>query len=162
MWVNKPPCEACGVMADRPKGRKRVNAPGCTPVPVGSDAPRGDAERAGWAGVVELYRCEGARGCGATTRWPRFNNPATLLETRRGRCGEWANCFCLFARALGFDCRHVVDFTDHVWAEVWSESARRWVHADPCENRLDRPQMYVSEFSEFSEILYVFPPEVGI
>ena len=49
--------------------------------------------------------------------------------------------------------------TDHVWAEVWSESARRWVHADPCENRLDRPQMYVSEFSE---ILYVFPPEVGI
>jgi peptide-N4-(N-acetyl-beta-glucosaminyl)asparagine amidase len=33
-----------------------------------------------------------------------------------------------------------MDWTDHVWAEVWSDALGRWLHADPCENVLDRPQ----------------------
>jgi len=43
---------------------------------------------------------------------------------------------------LGFDTRHVLDWTDHVWVEVYSEAEARWLHADPCEDVLDKPLVY--------------------
>jgi peptide-N4-(N-acetyl-beta-glucosaminyl)asparagine amidase len=45
-------------------------------------------------------------------------------------------------RALDFDARYVLDWTDHVWCEVYSTSQKRWLHADPCENALDKPLTY--------------------
>jgi hypothetical protein len=45
-------------------------------------------------------------------------------------------------QSIGFEVRTALDFTDHVWAEIWSECQQRWVHCDPCENCFDGPLMY--------------------
>jgi peptide-N4-(N-acetyl-beta-glucosaminyl)asparagine amidase len=65
-----------------------------------------------------------------------------LLQTRRGRCGEWANAFCACARACGLAVRWVLDLTDHVWAEYFSHAQNRWVHLDPCEDAYNQPLLY--------------------
>ncbi|CAO3591406.1 unnamed protein product [Absidia cylindrospora] len=91
------------------------------------------------ASVVELYQCT---SCHSYIRFPRYNDPAKLLQTRRGRCGEWANCFTLCCRAVGVEARLVLDKTDHVWTEIYSNYQRRWIHCDPCEDVFDRPLMY--------------------
>ena len=121
-WAGTIPCESCG------KGTGNV----------GSMRPNGEEMRHG-AGIVEAHKCG---ECQHVTRFPRYNDPVKLLQTRRGHCGEWANCFTLCCIALGFEARHVVDHTDHVWTEVWVEDMGRWVHMDPCESRFDAPLMY--------------------
>eukprot|EP00455_Lapot_gusevi_P032092 TRINITY_DN3496_c0_g1_i2.p2 TRINITY_DN3496_c0_g1~~TRINITY_DN3496_c0_g1_i2.p2 ORF type:complete len:206 (+),score=17.82 TRINITY_DN3496_c0_g1_i2:97-714(+) len=97
-WVHQPPCHACN------SGTSGIGSAQPTP-----------EEAKYYAGIVEVYRCN---SCQAITRFPRYNHPAKLLETRRGRCGEWAQAFTLCCRALGFDIRFVNDWTDHVWTEV--------------------------------------------
>ncbi|XP_050074079.1 peptide-N(4)-(N-acetyl-beta-glucosaminyl)asparagine amidase [Anopheles maculipalpis] len=98
---------------------------------------------------VEIYRC-----CGQLRHFYRYNNVEKLLQTRRGRCGEWANCFTFLCRCLGYDARYVFSTGDHVWTEVWSERRQRWIHVDPSENVLDAPLMY--EHGWRKEITYVF------
>ncbi|VDQ12842.1 unnamed protein product [Trichobilharzia regenti] len=91
------------------------------------DQPRQNTnEMDGNANVVEVYVCKTNRQH-PTYRFPRYNNPRKLLETRLGRCGEWANCFALFivsaersSHQPWFDaCRFIMDWTDHVWCEVY-------------------------------------------
>ena len=121
-WVDSPPCDTCG------GGTHHAGSADPTP-----------AEETWGGGRVETHRCD---TCGTLTRFPRYNHPGKLLETRRGRCGEWANCFTLCCRALGFEARYVLDWTDHVWTEVYSVGQRRWLHCDPCENCCDKPLLY--------------------
>jgi peptide-N4-(N-acetyl-beta-glucosaminyl)asparagine amidase len=119
-WVDSPECSSCGG----------------TTLFVGHNfisATEGEADR------VEVYSCD---ICHVKTLFPRYNDPEKLLETRRGRCGEWANCFTLMCRALGWETRYVADETDHVWTEVYSGTQKRWLHCDPCENVCDSPLMY--------------------
>lgn len=70
-WVNHPKCSKCD---GDTKG-------------IGSTAPN-DYEKSGGAGIVELSECP---NCKQTERFPRYNQPKRLLQTRQGRCGEWAN-----------------------------------------------------------------------
>ncbi|XP_007505246.2 peptide-N(4)-(N-acetyl-beta-glucosaminyl)asparagine amidase isoform X1 [Monodelphis domestica] len=121
-WVNSLPCSKCG----------------------GDTMPRGelppDEEERRWgANRVEDHFCP---KCHVSNRFPRYNDPEKLLETRCGRCGEWANCFTLCCRAMGFEARYIWDATDHVWTEVYSLSQQRWLHCDPCENVCDKPLLY--------------------
>jgi len=88
---------------------------------------------------IESYMCS---GCNTEVRFPRYNQVIKLLDTRNGRCGEWANCFTGIVRALGHEVRIAHDWTDHVWTEAWIVTENRWVHMDPCENAYDAPKMY--------------------
>lgn len=132
-WMNTPECSGCHGATKH----SRLAIP--------------DAEESKWgAGNVELYECT---QCSSMMRFPRYNHPQKLLETRTGRCGEWANCFSLCCRAVGFETRFVLDWTDHVWTEVYSEDRKRWLHCDPCENLCDKPLVY--EHGWKKELSYV-------
>ncbi|XP_015695197.1 peptide-N(4)-(N-acetyl-beta-glucosaminyl)asparagine amidase isoform X2 [Oryza brachyantha] len=121
-WVNAAPCDSCG--------RETFNVGMGTPLP---------SELKFGANRVEIYRCN---HCSSTTRFPRYNDPYKLIETRKGRCGEWANCFTFYCRTFGYEARLILDFTDHVWTECFSNLCGRWMHLDPCEGVYDNPLLY--------------------
>jgi len=116
-WVDSPSCPSCN-----------------SPTQSGGMCAPTVQEQEDGAGRGEGYNCV---QCGVEgLRFPRYySKPEKLLETRRGRCGEWTN------RAMGFDSRYVVDWSDHVWAEVWSKAEGRWLHVDPGET-VDKPLVY--------------------
>ncbi|KAK9131624.1 hypothetical protein Scep_011152 [Stephania cephalantha] len=114
-WVNSPPCDYC----------------------------TGGTEFYGMGVALPAeIQFQGAVSVQRTTRFPRYNDPLKLVETRRGRCGEWANCFTLYCRAFGYESRLVLDFTDHLWTECYSSYLGRWMHLDPCEGIYDNPLLY--------------------
>ncbi|KAL9958983.1 hypothetical protein ACROYT_G036063 [Oculina patagonica] len=113
-WMDKPLCGNCGTKTEA----------------IGPVQPTAEDRR--WhAGRVEGFKCP---KCGKDERFPRYNHPGKLLETRCGRCGEFANCKALILRSMGFEVRHVTDWTDHVWVEVYSDAQQRWIHCDNDEN----------------------------
>ncbi|RYP86136.1 hypothetical protein DL769_000814 [Monosporascus sp. CRB-8-3] len=122
-WVNEPKCSKCGGETQM-QGVQRPN----------------EGERSKGAGRTEVYRCKG--NASHIERFPRYDDPGTLLEWRKGRCGEWADCFTLCCLALGSRARWVWNAEDHVWTEVYSETLKRWVHCDSCEQAFDQPQIY--------------------
>ncbi|KAK6143225.1 hypothetical protein DH2020_023573 [Rehmannia glutinosa] len=121
-WVNAPPCDSCN--------NDTINQ---------GMGVANHSESLYGASRVELYRC---KSCSNVTRFPRYNDALKLLETRKGRCGEWANCFTLYCRAFGYESRLILDFTDHVWTECFSPYLGRWMHLDPCEGIYDNPLLY--------------------
>lgn len=88
---------------------------------------------------VEVYGCP---LCGLTAVFNRYNNTRDLLRSRKGRCHEHSQAFALFVKSLKYDARVVLDITDHVWIEIYSDLQKRWIHCDPSEGVLDKPLMY--------------------
>ncbi|CAO3691835.1 unnamed protein product [Umbelopsis ramanniana] len=138
-WVDQPACQFCSSPTTA----------------IGRGKPNVDDIRNG-ASVIEVYQCP---QCHQKTQFPRYNNPAKLLETRKGKCGEWANCFTLCCRAVGAEARYILDTTDHVWTEVYSQAQQRWVHCDPCENAFDRPLLYSAGWGKSLSYCIAFSAE---
>ncbi|KAJ7533661.1 hypothetical protein O6H91_13G059000 [Diphasiastrum complanatum] len=164
-WINSLPCAKCGFL--------KTNI-------IGPGAPNTEELRFG-GNRVELFRvwskilcwdtlvwewrpgCLGGAcisyscsRCGAVSRFPRYNDPVKLLQTRSGRCGEWANCFTFYCRSLGYQARLVMDFTDHVWTECFSTFLGRWVHLDPCESSFDKPLLYEKGWGKQLNYIFAF------
>ncbi|SMN21196.1 similar to Saccharomyces cerevisiae YPL096W PNG1 Conserved peptide N-glycanase required for deglycosylation of misfolded glycoproteins during proteasome-dependent degradation [Maudiozyma saulgeensis] len=123
-WVNAPPCIKCQNIDSRQFKR--------------SDHPNNMESQYDCSGV-EVYECQ---NCQVETRFPRYNDPIKLLETRQGRCGEWCNVFTLILRSFGLEARYVWNKEDHVWCEYYSSNLKRWIHVDSCEASFDEPFIY--------------------
>jgi hypothetical protein len=111
-------------------------------------------ELIGKASRTELYQCH---VCEQFTRFPRFNSAKHVLEHGRGRCGEYSMLLFCFLRALGHDCRWVVDWADHVWVEVNIQGT--WIHLDPCEAAVDHNLLYQEWGKKQTYILAFYAPD---
>ncbi|CAR28909.1 ZYRO0F14762p [Zygosaccharomyces rouxii] len=131
-WCNQPDCDKCG-----PGSSKFQKA-------IGVVGPNGEEAKYD-CHAVELYKCN---ACGTETRFARYNDPVKLLETRKGRCGEWANLFTLILKSFGLEARYVWNREDHVWNEYYSPFLKRWVHLDSCEQSFDQPYIYAINWNK--------------
>ncbi|KAH3679496.1 hypothetical protein WICMUC_000941 [Wickerhamomyces mucosus] len=96
-------------------------------------------QQEGSANVTEIYVTSKTN---EIIRFPRYNDPIFLLNWKKGRCGEWNNCFCLILRSLGLRIRYIWNKEDHVWCEYYSTSLKTWIHLDCCENSFNEPLLY--------------------
>ena len=124
-WCNAPKCFCCNKTGENMEG-------------IGMSAPY-EEELKYKAYRVEVYNC---KHCQIQTRFPRYNDCIKLLDTRTGRCGEWANTFGSILNAVGFKVRFINNGEDHVWNEYYNVNEKRWIHLDPCENAYDTPLVY--------------------
>ena len=111
-WCNKPDCQHCGQNTSE------------NMTFVSTQGPNEEESKFN-CGTVEVYKCN---QCANITRFPRYNDPIKLLQTRNGRCGEWCNLFTLILKSFGLDVRYIWNREAHVWCECFSSHLNRWIH----------------------------------
>jgi hypothetical protein len=127
-----------------------------------------DFERSFKSNVTEMYCCP---KCLNVYRFPRFNNMLKVLETRRGRCGEYSILFQRMLRLLGYQTRWIADWTGHVWVEALISSPRtlescggldQWIHVDPCEAAINEPLIYQGWGKNLTYIVAISDPFLDV
>jgi len=123
-------------------------------------------ELQGRASRTEIYQCH---VCKSFTRFPRYNKALTVVQHKRGRCGEYSMLLYRLLRVCGHSVRWVIDWADHVWCEVWvggsgekeegGGGCGRWVHLDPCEAAVDNPLLYESWGKKQTYIIAFHAPQ---
>lgn len=96
-----------------------------------------EREFSSWIDSTEVSFCE---KCQKQSRFPRYLAAMEICRRRRGRCSEYSLLLYRILRVCGHRSRWVVDWANHVWAEVWMDN--RWVHLDPCEAAIDNNLLY--------------------
>ena len=140
-WCNKPKCPNCN------ECQNNITQSELQCIPT-------IEEKNNLAYRVEVYKCQ---KCNCDNiRFPRYNNPLKLIETRTGRCGEWANLFGCILNAVGFKTRFIDNFEDHVWNEFYDENEGRWIHVDSCEEAYDTPLMYEQGWGRVMTFILAF------
>jgi len=130
-WIAKPKCKKCGKEAQTFLGCSSVN----------------NQRR-------EEYFC-----CSELVYFYRYSDVKMLLQTRKGRCGEYASLFTFFCRCLGFDSRYIFCTEDHVWTEVYLTHKKKWMHIDPSEGVFDTPIMYEQDWKKKIKYVFAFSKE---
>ena len=139
-WCNSPICGNC-----KSSSNNKYN---CSIKPSNEEAE-------GLASRTEIYECTNTScsNLGITSRFPRYNCISTLIKTKTGRCGEWANTFGAFLNYYKYETRFIDNFEDHVWNEYYSEYLQRWIHVDSCEKAWDKPLTYEQGWGR--EMVYI-------
>ena len=140
-WCNKPKCPKCNLCENNIISSQIENKPT-------------KEEEKNLAYRVEIYKCEKCKY--DNIRFPRYNNPLKLLETKTGRCGEWANLFGCILNACGYKTRFIDNFEDHVWNEYYNEEEKRWIHIDSCEEAYDQPLLYEQGWGRIMTYILAF------
>eukprot|EP00929_Paragymnodinium_shiwhaense_P063804 TRINITY_DN31926_c0_g1_i1.p1 TRINITY_DN31926_c0_g1~~TRINITY_DN31926_c0_g1_i1.p1 ORF type:complete len:542 (-),score=122.27 TRINITY_DN31926_c0_g1_i1:76-1701(-) len=117
---------------------------------------------------AEVRYCPKCEKQGRLFEYSRLHGPLALFGTGlnrnwvMGQCEEFSRAGYTLLATLGWTARYVLDFTDHVWIEVWladgKNGGHKWVHADPSEGVLDSPLMYETGWGKQLTMIFAFTP----
>ena len=101
----------------------------------------------------------------------RAEMPIDVLVQKKGRCGEFALLYNGLLLANGYRSRIVLDCSalkdksknaagDHVWVEILVKDI--WIHVDPTERKINRPDMYAHAWNKDVNLVYAVSEKIEV